>query len=197
MIHSFDSFCKKMRPLSNYFQILDRRRSQSEEKWRTEWGNWAVRQINRLPAHFLLNLWHTRLKSAPLWLDMWHSQPKKQVMSKEEEADSTTPKSSPMILIETESLKKHVQSFWLNCDIQSFPPENAHYIRSCFYKLGFVVAQTRREDNHFLFSALPHANVSPSLHFSLRFPKTLCALANVHTRTSACTSTHVISVSSK
>lgn len=28
------------------------------------------------------------------------------------------------------------------------------------------------QENHFLFSTQPHANVSPSLHFSLKFPTT-------------------------
>lgn len=42
--------------------IFDSQRSQTEEKWRIEWGNGAVGQINCLPAHFLLNLWHTCLK---------------------------------------------------------------------------------------------------------------------------------------
>lgn len=48
------------------------------------------------------------------------------------------------------------------------------------FKCWFCV--TQQEKNHFLFSAQSHANVSPSVHFSLLFPTTDdCVHTNTHT----------------
>lgn len=49
------------------------------------------------------------------------------------------------------------------------------------FKCWFCV--TQQEKNHFLFSAQSHANVSPSVHFSLLFPTTDdCVHTNTHTQ---------------
>ena len=81
--------------------------------------------------------------------------------------------------------RKRSRDLWSPRSVSNLFPEQQ--VLNCSFRV-LVLCQTAEEKNHFLFSALPHANVSPSLHFStIPNNRQICTQQHTHRTLPDCT----------